>query len=111
MTKESKYFRLTDYFDVWGNPRDGFEVNNWSFSYFRAPVSILNTRGSCLKALKKIGFIKKSVRENSISWEEMDSGYILSDRKGYPVCALEEIPQGEFEFYVRDSEIPDWELV
>ena len=111
MTKESKYFRLSDYFDVWGNPRDGFEVNNMCYRFFKAPAGILDSRKSCLQALKRIGFLKKSVRENSISWEEMDSGYILADRKGYPVCALEEIPQGEFEFYVRDSEIPDWELV
>ena len=80
---------VTNFFDVWGNKKEGWEVNNLCHDeyYTRSP---LENKDQVLRFLKKINFLKKSVRKNSIDWEDYDQGYYLNQRSDYcPVCGVE----------------------
>ena len=81
---------VTDFFDVWGNAKEGWEVNNQCRTVYNTRYK-LHSRKSCLKFLKSINYLKKSVREASIYWEEdMENGYILYQAKDLmPVCSVE----------------------
>ena len=80
---------VTDFFDVWGNKKDGWEVNNLCRNVYNTRYK-LDTRKSCLKFLKSIDYLKKSVREASIYWEDMENGYILYQSKDLmPICSVE----------------------
>ena len=79
---------VTDFFDVWGN-KEGWEVNNLCRNVYNTRYK-LDTRKSCLKFLKSINYLKKSVCEASIYWEDMENGYILYQAKDLmPVCSVE----------------------
>ena len=80
---------VTDFFDVWGNSKDGWEVNNQCHDVYNTRFK-LDSRKSCLKFLKSIDYLKKSVREASIYWEDMENGYILYQSKDFmPICSVE----------------------
>ena len=87
----SKLFRLVHYFDVWGNAKDGYEVNNLceeAILEFKEDPSEMEV----LKKLKEIGFIKKSVRRNSVYFDHNCSDMIeINTRKGIPFCRLENL--------------------
>jgi len=79
---------VTDFFDVWMN-MEGWEVNNQCRTVYNTRYK-LDSRKSCLKFLKSIDYLKKSVREASIYWEYMDNGYILYQAKDLmPICSVE----------------------
>jgi len=89
------FLRLIHYFDVWGNAKEGFEVNNF------CEQAILEfpewpTKEEILKRLKKIDFINKTVRMRSVRWDENYSDAIgIEDRDGRPVAFLERIFEKE----------------
>jgi len=79
---------VTDFFDVWGNKKDGWVVNNLCHNVYNTRYK-LDSRKTCLKFLKSIDYLKKSVREASIYWEDMDDGYILYQSKDLmPICSV-----------------------
>ena len=51
---------VTDFFDVWGSEKEGWEVNNLCRTIYNTRYK-LNSRKSCLKFLKSINYLKKSV--------------------------------------------------
>ena len=68
---------VTDFFDVWGNSHDGWEVNNQCHDVYNTRFK-LDSRKSCLKFLKSIDYLKKQyVKRQSIGniWI-MDISYI-----------------------------------
>ena len=80
---------LTDYYDVWGSERDGWEVNNLSRNGYTSQKFDIWNRKKVLKFLKKIGYLKKTVRENSMIWEETDCGFFLYQSCNYlPLCEI-----------------------
>ena len=85
-------YRLINYFDVWGNAREGYEVNNLcedGILYFPDYPS----KAEILKKLKAIGWIKKTVRMASIVDTDVgDADFIeYDDRRGMPLFRLEKI--------------------
>jgi hypothetical protein len=83
-------YHLIHYFDVWGNARDGFEVNNLceeAVLFFSACPD----KREILAKLKEIGFLKKSVRMASIiDTGTGDADFIdYEDRFGRPIFRLE----------------------
>ena len=98
--------RLIDYLDVWGNARDGYEVNNLR------EHSIIDFSGddwpddsAILAALKRIGYIKKTVRRNSVRFDEGCVDMVgITDRNGRPICRLEKILTGPTLFIERVSD-------
>jgi ribosomal protein L31 len=89
---------VTNYFDVWGNKKEGFEVNNQCHDYYTTK-SKLETRKQILQFLKRINFLKKSVRENSIRWEDTESGAYLNDRNWMPICEVRIVDKETYDFY------------
>ena len=82
--------RLIDYFDVWGNARDGYAVNDMCEQAI-FEVKDWPTNAEALKMLKKIGYFKKSVRLASVRFPGYSDMIEIEDRKGRPICRLEEI--------------------
>lgn len=80
---------VTNYFDVWGNAREGWEVNNQCHDEYKVRKFDIYSRKAVLRFLKRINFLKKTVRLASIRWEETDSGYFLdAASNGCPVCEV-----------------------
>lgn len=83
---------LINYFDVWGNKKDGWEVNNLckeeSMS-FRLRDNFDNKE--LFQKLKDVGFIKKGTRFTSIEFEDLsDFGVEFRQKKdGYPLGRIE----------------------
>ncbi|NTV79593.1 MAG: hypothetical protein HGA25_10795 [Clostridiales bacterium] len=94
MTKE---YKIIHYFDVWGNSKDGYEVNNSCLHNESAFVT--EEEGDnfalCIQdALKKADFFHKKVnrRQWCIDWNCSDKDHIeIETRKGIPLCRLESI--------------------
>lgn len=80
---------LINYFDVWGNPKDGFEVNNLCREgEVELPENF--TDHDVLKALKAKGFLKPHVRLNMLLIEDLWPFVEISQRNnGCPICRLE----------------------
>ena len=79
--------------DVWGNEKDGFEVNN----VYKTSDSILLkedfSNKDVMKALKKEGFLKKYCQERWLNFECSDYSFICieSARTGEPLYYLYEV--------------------
>jgi hypothetical protein len=83
-------FRLIHYFDVWGNRKDGYEVNNLCEDAIVNFDSEYPTESEILKKLKEIDFFKKTVRLRSIRFDHNCGEMIeIEDRDGMPICRLE----------------------
>ena len=80
---------VSDFFIMWDNSKEDFEIIYKNRTTYNTRYK-LNSRKSCLKFLKSINYLKKSVREASIYWEYMDNGYILYQSKDFmPICSVE----------------------
>lgn len=88
--------RLINYFDVWGNKKNGWEVNNQCIEWDDVWTSELDNR-TLLKILKNTDFLQKKVRINQIDfdWLGPECCEILTRRDGYPLGRLEIIDQME----------------
>lgn len=81
---------IVNYFDVWGNKNDGWEVNNLCQENERLELTDLFTKEHILKELKRVGFLKKTVRQNMVIIEDLFPFYEISQRKDFmPVCRVE----------------------
>ena len=82
-------------YDVWGNERDGFEVNDRNCFVREAEfpaktISAGDDDKSLLKWLKDIGFIKKGIHLSSINFDGDDTTiYIEQSKNGYPIGCIE----------------------
>ena len=88
-----KKIRVTNYFDVWGNKKDGWEVNNLCHDDYsvRSNFDIWNKK-AVLRFLKRIDFLNKTVRMASLDWEATNRGFIIDQHSdGCPVCSVEEV--------------------
>lgn len=92
------YYRLrfTNYFDVWGNKKDGWEVNNQCIEWDDVWTKDLDNR-TLLKILKDTGFLQKHVRINQIDFEWLgpECCEISARRNHYPLGRIEIIDQME----------------
>ncbi len=80
---------VSDFFIMWDNSKEDFEIIYKNRTTYNTRYK-LNSRKSCLKFLKSIDYLKKSVREASIYWEYMDNGYILYQSKDLmPICSVQ----------------------
>jgi hypothetical protein len=82
-------YELVNYFDVWGNEKNGYEVNNLcKEGQLELPENATNK--DIIHAIKAFGFFKKHVRTNMLDisndWEMIE---IDQRRNGMPICRLE----------------------
>jgi hypothetical protein len=84
--------KLINYFDVWGNEEEGFEVNNLCEEcQFTLPNEFTNEE--LLESLKDVGFILPEVKMEQIRFDDMfDYGkeFYQADN-GYPIGRIEYI--------------------
>ena len=99
--------RLIDYFDVWGNERDGYAVND-STEQAVFELDDYPTYAEVLRLLKRIGYFRKTVRMNSVRFTGYDDSIEIEDRKGRPICRLERIypPRDDERPYHLEGQFP-----
>lgn len=68
-------YKLIDYFDVWGNEEDGWEVNNLCTIRENIEISDDATDAEILVLLVKIGFLA-TADERLVCLESTDSNFI-----------------------------------
>jgi len=88
--------RLTNYFDVWGNKKDGYEVNDACIEWDDVWSCELDNK-TLLKILKNTDFLQQNVRINQIDFEWLGPEVCeISVRKTqYPLGRIEIIDQKE----------------
>jgi hypothetical protein len=90
-----KKYQLINYFDVWGNEKDGFEVNNLCVEEKDLMIEENSTDKEIFQFLKLIGFIKKTVRLNQLNIDKNFCDSILCEieerKTGRPICRIEEM--------------------
>jgi len=72
---------IIDYFDVWGNKKEGWEINNWFQNAFKVKITDIFNKKKLLKIMKRLGYIKPGVRTTQLLFEEIDNGYEISLNK------------------------------
>ncbi len=70
-------YQLVEY-DVWGNAKDGYDINNFYCTDVKVRVKKDDER-SVFNALKKQGIIKKGIRFSSVLLEWHEGGFFVSD--------------------------------
>jgi hypothetical protein len=91
--KGIKPVKLINYFDVWGNKKDGWEVNNLceETEYSNLEIHENATAKEAFQLLKDCGFFKKTARITQVDVLPLDDFgwefYQRKDRK--PICRLE----------------------
>lgn len=82
-----KTWSLINYFDVWGNAKDGYEVNNQCIEFADLVIADDATDKDILNYLKEIGFLTTSdMRKLMI--ENLGDYIEISKKDRYPICGL-----------------------
>lgn len=84
-------YDLIDYFDVWGNEEDGWEVNNLSREENFINITDDATDEDIIDGLINAGYLQRQAK-GKISVEDYGDGFIelFVTETGEPVCRLEE---------------------
>jgi len=86
-----KYFDLIDYFDVWGNEEDGWEVNDQTVVEEKIWISDDTTEEELFNYLKDtVGYFNRNTKfsDVEIQWDDPDFIEIFQASDGCPVCSL-----------------------
>jgi len=87
---------LTDYWDIWGNEEEGWEVNNIARNEYTTRKFDIWDRKKVLQWLKRIEYLQKRVRRDMLEWEETDQGFILYQASnGIPLCEIRLLEEGK----------------
>lgn len=89
MKIEGSKYRLINYFDVWGNEEDGYEVNDLCVEETDIFIADNSTDQEVLSLLVRIGFLTTDDPEKvCIKWED-DMIEIEGVKTGVPLGRLE----------------------
>ena len=84
----SKY-TLVNYFDVWGNEEEGYEINNLCNEAEGITITDDASEKDILKYLVQIGFLttsdRRKVRIDTTDWDMME---IYAVKGNYPIGSL-----------------------
>lgn len=86
-----RYFDLIDYFDVWGNEEDGWEVNDQTVVEEKIWISDDTTEEELFNYLKDtVGYFNRNTKfsDVEIQWYDPDFIEIFQASDGCPVCSL-----------------------
>ena len=86
------HYKLIDYFDVWGNPIDGWEVNDLTTVEENIVIAEDSTDEEIIDFLVRIEYLKPEAREN-VHLESYDNEMIeiVQTKDDYPIGRLEMI--------------------
>jgi hypothetical protein len=83
-------FELVDYFDVWGNEEDGFQVNNAMVIGRGIDEKVVKNKRSIMKYLKDTGFLKTDARGRDIIVTGYDEFIeVVENKNHYPLCCFQ----------------------
>jgi len=86
--------KLVNYFDVWGNKKDGYEVNNMCVECDDLYLNNIDNK-NILQLLKTIDFLQPSTRINQVIIENDGTMIEIYQKNGkqypLPLCRLEVI--------------------
>lgn len=88
-----RYFDLVDYFDVWGNEEDGWEVNDVSIVERDIWISDDTTEEELFNFLKdSVGYFNKDVKFSDVEiiWDSPEFIEFFDASNGYPLGRLQE---------------------
>jgi hypothetical protein len=77
-------------YDVWGNNKDGYEVNDkFRYGTFKTDISLLDTEKGVLNFLNEV-FFNKKVSEKQIDIELVDENitYVSDAKNGKPLLEI-----------------------
>jgi len=82
-------YQVYDY-DVWGNEKDGFDVNNVFKTPYVVEISEKDFDKEVIGRLKDAGFLKKTCKNSKfqIGGEPDYTLYVMYSPTWYPVCEL-----------------------
>ena len=84
-------FRVVDYFDVWGNPKDGYEVNDARVVREKIEIADDATDKQIVNMLNDIDyFICNDLRVLKVE-DEGENIVVYRKKDMYPLCGLERI--------------------
>lgn len=87
---EKDTYRVINYFDVWGNEKDGWEVNNLCEEGTIELVDYTSVTET-IKKLKELGFLASHCRANMFDvWNDYDM-IEYSRKNGKPLFRLERV--------------------
>ena len=91
-TEKINHYKLIDYFDVWGNPIDGWEVNDLTTVEEDIVIAEDATDEEIIDFLIQIEYLKPEAREN-VHLESYDNEMIeiVQTKDDYPLGRLEMI--------------------
>lgn len=89
-------YRVVSY-DVWGNAKDGYEVNDTYPTGLSVELPANPSDREIMQALKEVGYIKKSTRlaQLMIDGEPRFSFYVDEAKDGRPLCELRRVNEQE----------------
>lgn len=92
----SKY-KLIDYFDVWGNADEGYEVNNLCTAIEEVEIPFDATSEGIIKILKDVGYLQKGADPSELLIETYDGLTLEIFQKSdmYPIGRLDLIEYSE----------------
>ena len=91
-TEKINHYKLIDYFDVWGNAIDGWEVNDLTTVEEDIVIAEDSTDEEIIDFLIQIEYLKPEAREN-VHLESYDNEMIeiVQTKDDYPIGRLEMI--------------------
>lgn len=97
-SKGIKPVKLINYFDVWGNKKDGWEINNLCEEHageLELHESEQYDYKKILQLLKNVGFLTRTTRINQLHFEDLhDFGVEIYQKKDMmPICRIEFLPE------------------
>ena len=84
----SRKYQLINYFDVWGNEKEGYEVNNQCIEFNDWYIADDATNKEILEFLVKSGYLKTSdMRQVKIEWPG-ESGEVYAVKGHFPLFGI-----------------------
>ena len=86
----TKTYSLINYFDVWGNEKDGWEINNQCIAFTDLVITEEASDKDIVKYLYNIGFLNSHDMRRIIVDSSLGDYIEIFAKKGLkPVCALQ----------------------
>ena len=93
MGKHIDKYRLVNYFDVWGNEEDGYEVNNLCYEEDIIELEV-GDHDEIIRKLKDCGFLVPGTKEEQLDiWNDYEMIELYEAARNYPLCRLELIQE------------------
>lgn len=86
-------YRLIDYFDVWGNPDDGYEVNDLSREFYVILPHDATVEDIITALISKNYFTPLATKWTIEAWDDGTMIELYQVEDGKPLCRLEYIEE------------------